>query len=462
MQATELRNRVKQGEVVVFQTWDNGRIDLILDANRKFFNNIYLMESERSTVSREVSPGVFEGVYMLRQSPEEGRREKTPIMPSYFIKKILPELKNVLIVVKVPRDGYSLHFPDLPYKSMKNIAVAILTTSIEDIPQNWQTVITRVENAYFASDEEIRAILGSNDEYFRGLTISELKRIATAQTKEERYKLADDVRNTRLRIIGMTPIENVPHIELLALDSYFRRHVNRHLGKLGEKIIITGPPGSGKTFLLKSMAKTFFQNAYILDAGSIMADSDLLYEVLLTLKYMTNVAVVINEFEHLASAAPVFRTTFLNFLEERYPIWFAGSSVNIQQLLTSTEGEIESEMLRPGRINEVLLMPPPFETATKIQIVMDIAKESKIRLDVADVRRLALVSPLLYPSDYLKLIQRYKVEGVRCITQFRDIYNVEVRAESILQTIDLLRALGNTSEDLLSRVENYVLSAIAD
>ena len=445
------------GEMLVLFTYDPARIYQVLEQNRNRFGKRFVASLDAETVEAEDDSGRLER-FKVEVSGPDGKKLVAVSLRS-FIEKMVPQLEDALVIV-YGHGARRLGPPPLgpPPRLKRSTAMVLMVESLDDVPEGWELAASDMVDAYFADEEEVAQVLGARVRELRGVLYGELLRLRDCPP-EKWLQEADRMRNIRLLSVGLERMKQSSSFDELPLDGYFKKHLARHYGRPAN-IVFTGSPGSGKTTIAKAMASAF-RNCYLLDAGRILERErgGFLAHALQTLQYISNVSLVINEMDHLVMAGRQYLSRFLSFLEENHSVWLAGTVIDVAPLMRDEGGAYSSELLRPGRIDEVIPVPPPFEKRTKMEIVRREAESLGANLSPDDIRRIASAAPLLYPSDYISLIQRFMSEGRRGIALFAETYDVEARRASILDLIDKCKRLGNTGVGLLEKIEYYVDSA---
>jgi hypothetical protein len=440
--------------LVVF-TYDPARIYQVLEQNRHRFGKRFVVNLDVESVEVEDDSGELRR-YTVERPDESDPSVKHIIAVSVrnFLERMLPQLENALIVMYAP--GGRSWGP--PPRLRRSSAIVLMAPSLDEMPEGWEVAATDMFEAHFADGEEVVQVLGRPMPELRGVMYGELLRLRD-YPPEKWLQEADRMRNIRILSTGLERMGGgVPFAEL-PLDGYFKRHLSKYLGRPAN-LVFTGSPGCGKTTIAKSMAREF-RNCYLLDAGKVLErERRAVFTLALrTLRYISNVSLVINEMDHLVLAGRQYFSKFLSFLEENHSIWLAGTMIDIRPMLREEGGAYSSELLRPGRIDEVIPVPPPLERPTREAIVRMEAEGMGISLSPDDVRRIASAAPLLYPSDYLSLIQRYASEGKKALYAFSETYDEEARRQSILETLEKCRLLGNTTTTLLDTMQDLVENA---
>lgn len=441
------------GDLTIVLTYDPARARQILRQNRSRFSKRFLVNIDAESVEVEDDEGRLERYKVAVKDVEEGKKV-VPVPYRSFMERMVPQLENSLIVF-VLFGSHAAAARAGPPPMLRRSAAVLLVETIEDVPAGWERDATEIVEAYFADEQEMMEVLGESPPELRGITLGELERLAELP-RERWIAEADRMRNVRLTMLGLERMKPGTPFQELPLDTYLRRHLATHLGR-PRCLVFTGAPGSGKTTIAKAMAQAY-SNSYLLDAGRVLerSRSPFLAHILVTLQYMGNVALVINELDHLVLTERRYLPRFLSFLEENQTVWIAGTVIDISPLTREQAGTLHSELLRPGRVAEVIPVVPPFEKATREGIVRAVARQLGVALDERSVRAVASAAPLLYPSDYISLVRRFSVEGRRALSAFVDTYDLDARIASVEALVAKCERLGNTSTSLTEAIWSHL------
>jgi SpoVK/Ycf46/Vps4 family AAA+-type ATPase len=186
-------------------------------------------------------------------------------------------------------------------------------------------------------------------------------------------------------------------------------------------------------------------------ARFLEASREMFTTLMTTLKYAGNTSVIINEFDRLVAAEPRIKAAFLTYLEKRPPSWVCGTAVNLDLLLESSGKDSgHPELVRPGRVDEVIPIPPPREKATVEALVRQLASRYSLQLGedtLARVIRAGYGEPL-YPSDYLALLMR-AASGEKNIEVTIDL---AAREKQLYCMLEKLERYGLTSTQLIDEI----------
>ncbi|MEM4154898.1 MAG: AAA family ATPase [Candidatus Caldarchaeum sp.] len=439
------------GKPVLFLTADRARTEQLL-SHAKGFKEIFFVELEVRSVLRYVD-GVYSRL-VVDELDEERVARKRAVSPQRFITRTLPTAVDSLVVVMFT-PSMSLAPPPPPALS-PSTAVVGFAPSLDSVPDRWLQFFDEVVELWLADKEDIKQVLGMYDARFEGLTYGELLTLKAKSLPSlaEMVLEADKLRVKRLMAAGLKP-ENPAHtLDTIPVDPYLAQHLRKHL-TMGRTILLVGPSGSGKTYLASAMASSMKTPVYSLSASVFLqAHRSSFGEMLNTLRHAVNTSIVLNEFDRLVDAEPRLKTSFLTHLEtvrKNAATWMACTAVDPDKLLEKrSKGEINIEMVRPGRMDEVIPMPPPFLRETKTRLVKTLAP------DLPDdiVYKIVDGFDMMYAYDYLSLITRVKNDGASALNDF-DI-DEESRRKKLLHLLDVLTEVGNTSTYLVNEIEKHL------
>lgn len=439
------------GKPMLFLTSDRARIEQLLSM-AKGFKHVFLIELEARSVFRHVD-GVYNRV-VVDDVDEEGVVRKRAVSPQRFITHTLPTaVESLAVVMFTPGISSALSPPPALNPST---AVVGFAPSLDSVPDRWLQFFDEVEELWLADREDVEQVLGMYDPRFEGLTYGELLTLKAKSLPSlaEMVVEADKLRVKRLMAAGLKP-ENPAHtLDTIPVDPYLAHHLRKHL-KMGRNILIIGPSGSGKTYLAAAMASSMNTPVYSLSAAVFLqAQRSGFGEMLNTLRHAVNTSIVLNEFDRLVDAESRIKTSFLTHLEnvrKNAVTWMACTAVDADKLLErNSKGEINIEMVRPGRMDEVIPMPPPFLRETKTRLVKTLAP------DLPDdiVYKIVDGFDMMYASDYISVITRVKNDGPSVLNDF-DI-DGEARRKKLLHLLDVLTEVGNTSTYLVNEIEKHL------
>jgi hypothetical protein len=450
-----LRIAPQPGGLTLVLSYDPARARQILAQNRRRFGRRFFVNIAAESVEAEDEEGRLERYKVVTRTPE-GEKTVVAVSLRNFLERMVPQLEDSLVVMYGGPEARRLGPPPLPRETT---ALVLIVETMDDVPEGWERDVREVVEAYYADEEETREALGEAPRELRGVLLGELERLA--RLPRERWAAeADRMRATRLAIMGLGRMPPGPRLRDIPLDGYLRAHLLRHEARPG-CVVLTGAPGSGKTTVARALASAY-GSWYMLDAGRVLerGRTNFLGHVLAELRHMGNVALVVNELDHLVLAERRYMARLLSFLEENESAHIAGTVVDISPLLREQSGTYHSELLRPGRVSEVVPVPPPFSREAREGVVRGVARSLGVELDGRGARLVAGAAPLLYPSDYISLVRRYAAEGAAALRAFAETYDLEARAASVEALVEKCERLGNTSTSLLDAIRDRLEDAL--
>ncbi len=441
-----MRLEIRRGSLAVLVTPDMERINQAVKHNPGYMRYRRIDIMGRAVYMFE--GGVWRPVVYKVQT-EQGVVKKVKKSPMSELKD-MPSVENTFYLVQVTGMVREAVRPSVHQTS----AALVVTSTLDWLPDTWLPYFDDFLQDDMVDSEDIAEVLGYVDERVRGLTYGELVALKSRVGNLDADAIAAEaakIRVKRFAALGLKPENNLPRLDDIPLDSYFREHLRRHL-RLGACVVLVGPPGSGKTFIASAMAGSMGLQTYTTSAARFLeAGRDTFSTLMLTLRYAASTSIIINEFDRLVSSEQRIKTAFLTYLEKRPPSWIAGTAVNLDILLESSDSESgHPELVRPGRVDEVIPVPPPRERSTIEAIVRSLLDRYRIQLDDIMVSRIvrAVKGEALYPSDYLALIMR-AASGEKHPEITVDTI---ARERQLSRMVELLERHGLTSPKLLEKI----------
>ncbi|MEM4382811.1 MAG: AAA family ATPase [Candidatus Caldarchaeum sp.] len=439
---------IRRGSLTLVASSDIARVEQIASQGAGEFKHVYIVDFGTSTVKRLVR-GDWQVVKIkVHEETPEGvkQQKKVKISPRIFLKRV-GELENSLFVLWVPSPEISSKPPTVPHSS----SLVFITPFISDVPPTWMPYFDEYVDATMADDLDMAEVFGKVIPELRGLTYGELKALASKNLSGEAlFAEADRMRLKRFAAVGIKP-EKLPKQDEIAIDSYLLRYVAKH-ARNGVSILLVGASGAGKTYLARAIAAMLNQPCYSLSAGLMLeAKKNALPDLFASLTYGEHASIILNEFDRLVDASNMIKTMFLTYLEKRPQGWFCGTAVDLFKLLEIGEdgrGRGSVELVRPGRIDEIIPVPPPFESDTKLKLVKIIARERGISLDERAAKEIAFFDTFIYPADYIALLERYRIDGVKGL----EYHEIPDRRADFEKMLDTLESVGFTSHVLLDEI----------
>jgi len=441
-----MRLEVGRGRVAVLVTPDMERVTQAVKHNTGYrrYRRIDISGKAVYMLEGDVWTPVLNKVHT-----EDGAVKQVKKSPMRELKH-MPSAEDTFYVVQVTGMLRDAVRPSVHQTS----AALVVTPTLDYLPDTWLPYFDDYLQDDMVDEADMAEVLGFVDSRLKGLTYGELVALSSRVPQHDIDGLAAEaakIRVKRFASVGLKPETSLPTLEAIPLDRYFREHLKRHL-RLGACVVLVGPPGSGKTYIASAMAGSMGMQTYSTSAARFLeAGKDTFTALMATIRYAANTSLIINEFDRLVSAEVRIKAAFLTYLEKRPPSWIAGTAVNLDMLLEASDRDGgHPELVRPGRVDEVVPVPPPRERETVEAVIRMLAAQHYISVDDDVVRRIARLArgEPLYPSDYLALLMRAKA-GDRHLEITID---TAARQRALDTMIYRLAELGLTSSDLIEKI----------
>ncbi len=212
-------------------------------------------------------------------------------------------------------------------------------------------------------------------------------------------------------------------------------------------LLLFGPPGCGKTMIVKAAANELNANFLTISGAELMKDrskspSAHVKEIFNRARESAPALIFIDEIEALAPSRDQYRGGILTELLQELD----GINELKNVLLvgaTNKPGTLDAAILRPGRFDKIIYIPPPDEPARKKIFTINLAKFLKaVSLD-----RLAKASEGFSGADIASVCQKAKMQMVR---------NRLRGKPSALKTADVIRIIEKRRPSITQKaLRNY-------
>jgi SpoVK/Ycf46/Vps4 family AAA+-type ATPase len=183
--------------------------------------------------------------------------------------------------------------------------------------------------------------------------------------------------------------------------------------KPSKGLLLFGPPGCGKTMIVKAAANELNANFLIISGSELMKGKDrnpasYVKEIFNRARESAPALVFIDEIEALAPSRDEYRGGILTELlqeldgvKELKNVMLVGA--------TNKPDALDSAMLRPGRFDKILYIPPPDAPARRQIFANSLAKF----LEKLDLGKLAIATEGFSGADVTSICQEVKMQLVR-------------------------------------------------
>ena len=253
-------------------------------------------------------------------------------------------------------------------------------------------------------------------------------------------------------------------IERLIIMPFKRSELYAKYGKkAGGGVLMYGPPGCGKTMLARATAgecKLPFLNIKIVNILSkwIGESENNLHEAFKLAREKAPCVVFIDELDALAFSRQKQSTNYMRGLVDQLLQELDSIVSDNNDLLiiaaTNAPWDIDDAMLRPGRFDRRIFVPPPDETARRAILRLHFANRFA---DSLDEKRLAKETPMFSGADLEALVE----QGVEMVIDEAIMSGTE--PPLTMKHLEEARAqLQPSTLDWLRRAKNYVEFANQD
>lgn len=261
---------------------------------------------------------------------------------------------------------------------------------------------------------------------------------------------------------GLEDVKKV--IERLIILPYRRPELYAKYGKkAGGGVLMYGPPGCGKTMLARATAgecKLPFLNIRIESILSkwIGESEQNLHEAFRLAREKSPCILFIDELDALAFSRQKQNSNYMRGLVDQLLQELDSMAANNEGLLimaaTNAPWDIDDAMLRPGRFDRRVFVPPPDEMARRSILRLHLANR---HAETLDEKRLSKATALFSGADLEALVE----QGVEYVID-EAILSGDEPPLSMKHLQDALRDLNPSTLEWLRRAKNYVEFANQD